>query len=121
MKFARIQDGDQCRVGIVDTDAHCFRPLDPNVCDVIQVIECMSAGASPKVSNGGTISLDHVELLAPIVSQRNIFCVGKNYRAHAREFSKSGFEAGAVKGAEIDEYPAIFTKPPSIVVGPGAV
>jgi 2-keto-4-pentenoate hydratase/2-oxohepta-3-ene-1,7-dioic acid hydratase in catechol pathway len=45
--------------------------------------------------------------------------VGKNYREHAKEFSGSGFEAGAVKGKEIDEYPAVFSKPPSTVVGNG--
>jgi len=45
--------------------------------------------------------------------------VGKNYRAHAKEFAGSGYEAGAVKGAEIDEYPAVFTKPPSTVIGSG--
>ena len=53
--------------------------------------------------------------------RRNIFCVGKNYREHAKEFAGSGFEAGAVKGAEIDEYPAVFSKPPSTVVGNGDV
>ncbi|HEY9215614.1 MAG TPA: fumarylacetoacetate hydrolase family protein, partial [Ancylobacter sp.] len=62
-----------------------------------------------------------VTLLAPIPHPpRNIFCVGKNYRDHAREFANSGYEAGAVKGAEIDDYPAVFTKPASCVVGPGA-
>ena len=50
---------------------------------------------------------------------RNVICVGKNYREHAREFAQSGFEAGAVKGAEIDEFPAVFTKPASCIVGPG--
>jgi 2-keto-4-pentenoate hydratase/2-oxohepta-3-ene-1,7-dioic acid hydratase in catechol pathway len=62
-----------------------------------------------------------VRLLAPIPApRRNIFCVGKNYREHAKEFAGSGYEAGAVKGAEIDAFPAVFTKPGSAVVGPGA-
>ena len=65
------------------------------------------------------VSIADVTLLAPIpVPHRNIFCVGKNYRDHAREFSNSGYEAGAVKGAEIDSHPAVFTKPASTVVGP---
>jgi 2-keto-4-pentenoate hydratase/2-oxohepta-3-ene-1,7-dioic acid hydratase in catechol pathway len=46
--------------------------------------------------------------------------VGKNYREHAKEFAQSGFEAGAIKGAEIDAHPAVFTKLGSCVVGPGA-
>ena len=66
------------------------------------------------------LPLSSVKLLAPIPSpRRNIFCVGKNYRDHAKEFAGSGYEAGAVKGAEIDEYPAVFTKPASTVVGTG--
>jgi 2-keto-4-pentenoate hydratase/2-oxohepta-3-ene-1,7-dioic acid hydratase in catechol pathway len=70
---------------------------------------------------GDPTPLAQVRLLPPIPNpRRNIICVGKNYREHAREFALSGFEAGAVKGAEIDEYPAVFTKPGSSVVGPGA-
>jgi 2-keto-4-pentenoate hydratase/2-oxohepta-3-ene-1,7-dioic acid hydratase in catechol pathway len=68
---------------------------------------------------GDKIPLDQVKLLAPIVPRRNIICVGKNYRAHAKEFAVSGYEAGAVKGAEIDEYPAVFSKAPSTVIADG--
>ena len=64
--------------------------------------------------------LASVKLLAPIPApRRNIFCVGKNYTDHAREFAGSGYEAGAVQGAEIDAYPAVFTKPANTVTGPG--
>jgi 2-keto-4-pentenoate hydratase/2-oxohepta-3-ene-1,7-dioic acid hydratase in catechol pathway len=75
-------------------------------------------------ANGATqaVPLSSVALLAPIPApQRNIFCVGKNYRDHAREFSNSGYEAGAVKGAEIDSHPAVFTKPANTVVGPNDI
>jgi 2-keto-4-pentenoate hydratase/2-oxohepta-3-ene-1,7-dioic acid hydratase in catechol pathway len=68
---------------------------------------------------GPVMALDKVRLSAPITPRRNIFCVGKNYRAHAKEFAGSGFEAGAVKGAEIDEFPAVFTKPATTVVAHG--
>jgi 2-keto-4-pentenoate hydratase/2-oxohepta-3-ene-1,7-dioic acid hydratase in catechol pathway len=67
------------------------------------------------------IALGDVRLLAPLPRpRRNIFCVGKNYRDHAHEFGRGGYEACAIKGAEIDDYPAMFTKPGSYVVGPGA-
>ena len=40
------------------------------------------------------IALADVRLLAPIGSfPRNIFCIGKNYRAHALEFTTSGFDS----------------------------
>jgi 2-keto-4-pentenoate hydratase/2-oxohepta-3-ene-1,7-dioic acid hydratase in catechol pathway len=76
----------------------------------------------PPRETGASASFDEARILAPFsAAGRNIFCVGKNYREHAREFSRSGFEAGAVAGAEVDEYPAIFTKPRTAIAGPGDV
>ena len=44
------------------------------------------------------LSLNEVTLFAPIPRpKRNIFCVGKNYKAHAQEFSESGFDSSAAK------------------------
>jgi 2-keto-4-pentenoate hydratase/2-oxohepta-3-ene-1,7-dioic acid hydratase in catechol pathway len=66
------------------------------------------------------LPLGKVKLVAPIPRPaRNIFCVGKNYHEHAREFHGSGFDASAGKDA-IPDVPIIFTKPPSCVIGPGA-
>ncbi|HEV7779549.1 MAG TPA: fumarylacetoacetate hydrolase family protein [Luteibacter sp.] len=66
-------------------------------------------------------ALADVELLAPIpLPARNIFCVGKNYRNHAREFSQSGFDASHGAGDGIPEYPIIFTKTPQTVIAHGA-
>lgn len=120
MKLATFSRNGHRHVGRIDEAAKSVRPID-GVADMIDLIDRFDAIA-PKLDNGGPdIPLSEVTLLAPIVApQRNIFCVGKNYLAHAKEFSQSGFEAGAVKGAEVDEYPAVFTKPPSAVVGPGA-
>jgi 2-keto-4-pentenoate hydratase/2-oxohepta-3-ene-1,7-dioic acid hydratase in catechol pathway len=56
-------------------------------------------------------------LLAPIpLPQRNIFCVGKNYHEHAKEFSQSGFDTSAAKGEIAPSAPVVFTKAPSSVV-----
>jgi 2-keto-4-pentenoate hydratase/2-oxohepta-3-ene-1,7-dioic acid hydratase in catechol pathway len=48
---------------------------------------------------------------------RNIFCVGKNYRAHAEEFDRSGV-TGSASG--MPEVPVVFTKPPEALIGHGA-
>jgi 2-keto-4-pentenoate hydratase/2-oxohepta-3-ene-1,7-dioic acid hydratase in catechol pathway len=57
-------------------------------------------------------------LLAPIPRPaRNIFCVGKNYHEHAREFANSGFDATAKE--VVPEHPVVFTKQPTSVCGPG--
>jgi 2-keto-4-pentenoate hydratase/2-oxohepta-3-ene-1,7-dioic acid hydratase in catechol pathway len=66
-----------------------------------------------------TVPLTQVKLVAPFPRPaRNVFCVGKNYHEHAREFHTSGFDASAGKDA-IPDVPIIFTKPPSAVIGPG--
>ena len=120
MKFATFAHGGRDQVGIIDEAAGRVRPV-PAARDMIELIErygTLRGGLAPQ---GGGIPLTEVELKAPIPRpRRNVICVGKNYREHAKEFSHSGFEAGAVKGAEIDEYPAVFTKLPSSVTGPGA-
>jgi 2-keto-4-pentenoate hydratase/2-oxohepta-3-ene-1,7-dioic acid hydratase in catechol pathway len=50
---------------------------------------------------------------------RNIFCVGKNYHEHAKEFARSGFDSSAAAGA-VPKAPIIFSKVPECVTGPGA-
>jgi len=64
------------------------------------------------------ISIGSVRLLAPIpVPRRDIFCVGKNYYEHAKEFHSSGFDSSS-KDA-VPKYPIIFTKATTSVIGPG--
>jgi 2-keto-4-pentenoate hydratase/2-oxohepta-3-ene-1,7-dioic acid hydratase in catechol pathway len=72
------------------------------------------AGAAPKVA------LSAAKLLAPFPKpDRSIYCVGKNYHEHAKEFASSGFDATAKE--VVPEAPVIFTKPPTSVSGPGDV
>ena len=65
------------------------------------------------------LSLNEVTLFAPIPRpKRNIFCVGKNYKAHAQEFSESGFDSSAAKST-MPEAPIVFSKLPETVIGQG--
>ena len=118
MKIARFIKEGALRVGVVDTVANLVYPFDAAFDSVIDLIRISAAGVRFDAPQTGGFGLDEVRLVAPIIPPRNVFCVGKNYHAHAQEFSRSGFEAGAVKGNEIDEYPAIFSKPVSSIVGP---
>ncbi|QLH13039.1 fumarylacetoacetate hydrolase family protein [Paracoccus pantotrophus] len=119
MKIARfLKEGKLC-VGLVDVEENRIYPFDPALSDVTDLIRATVWGSALQKPRTAPVALDEVRLVAPIVPERNVFCVGKNYRAHAKEFSQSGFEAGATKGKEIDEYPAIFSKPPSSIIGPG--
>ncbi|WP_410014777.1 fumarylacetoacetate hydrolase family protein [Sodalis sp. C49] len=65
------------------------------------------------------LAQEDVRLLAPIpCTRRNIFCVGKNYSAHAQEFANSGFDSSAAAG-NVPAHPIIFSKPSTSVSGPG--
>ncbi|MCX7931147.1 MAG: fumarylacetoacetate hydrolase family protein [Rhodovarius sp.] len=57
-------------------------------------------------------------LLAPIPRPpKNIFCVGKNYHEHAKEFAGSGFDASAKE--VVPSYPVIFSKPHTAIIAHG--
>src|SRR5690349_16457890 len=117
MKFACFAGANGPQLGIIQ-EQEIIRPL-PGLTDMVSLIARFDAIRPSLADVGEGVPLSSVRLLAPIPApRRNIFCVGKNYRDHAKEFATSGYEAGAVKGAEIDEYPAVFTKPASTVVGP---
>jgi 2-keto-4-pentenoate hydratase/2-oxohepta-3-ene-1,7-dioic acid hydratase in catechol pathway len=49
------------------------------------------------------------------VPRRNIFCVGRNYHAHAKELQASVFKG---QHANPESWPIVFTKVPECVVGP---
>ena len=70
------------------------------------------------VSRGEIVPREQARLLAPIPRPaRNIFCVGKNYRAHVKEFSGSGYDAN--KEDNDPDAPIFFSKPPETVIASG--
>jgi 2-keto-4-pentenoate hydratase/2-oxohepta-3-ene-1,7-dioic acid hydratase in catechol pathway len=71
------------------------------------------------VPTGETLRLESATLFAPIPRpRRNIICVGKNYLAHAEEFSGSGFDSSASQGA-VPSAPIVFSKAPECVIAHG--
>ncbi len=110
-------DGALATGAIIDGQ---IAPFPKNLADMTDVIR-HAEDLTGLTNDSGRISLEDVTLRAPIPNpMRNIICVGKNYRDHAQEFSRSGFEAGAVANQEIDAFPAVFTKLPTSVADPGA-
>jgi len=80
-------------------------------------IEALNAWKS---GGGRRIPLADVRLKAPVPEPlRDIFCVGKNYYAHAAEFHSSGFDSSAREA--VPSHPVIFTKATTSVCGPGDV
>ena len=57
---------------------------------------------------GALHAVDAVKLLAPVPRPGKVICIGLNYKDHAKE-----------SGMDIPEYPLVFSKFASCVVGPG--
>jgi len=132
MRIAAYRHNGQPGVGRVSADGRQIEPfqLPPEqaALGALPLVEAQAAGrALPPL--GAPIAFDQVQLSAPIPRpKRNIFCVGKNYHAHAKEFAGSGFDSSAKPGADIPTVPIIFSKVPESVIGhdepilfPGAV
>lgn len=57
-------------------------------------------------------------LCAPIPRPpKNVFCVGKNYHEHAKEFAGSGFDGGAKD--VVPPFPVVFSKPHTAIIATG--
>ncbi|WP_424814552.1 fumarylacetoacetate hydrolase family protein [Roseococcus sp. YIM B11640] len=62
--------------------------------------------------------VEKATLCAPIPrTPKNIFCVGKNYHEHAKEFAGSGFDGGAKD--VVPPYPVVFSKPHTSIIATG--
>lgn len=122
MKIAAFLLQGAPTVGLVNTDNQTVIPfvLPAAVAAMgaLPIVEVLARGdALP--AQLPAVPLADVQLTAPIPRpRRNIFCVGKNYYAHAQEFAKSGFDSSAKAGGDIPAVPIIFTKVPESVVGP---
>ena len=125
MKFATLGTGNERRTALVDPEASRYWLLDDLLGRKLSMQELIveyDELQSRIRAEGEGYPLSGAVLQAPLPRPaRNIMCVGKNYQAHAHEFSRSGFDASA-KGKDdaIPEVPIIFTKAPETVIGPGA-
>jgi len=127
MKFAAFKlksDVGRTRIGLVVLQNQKIHEYAGNhntsEKGVLQILESQLRGESlPEVI--AIHALSNIQILAPIPRpQRNIFCVGKNYFEHAKEFGTSGYDSSTSKpGDEIPKHPIIFTKPPESVIGTG--
>jgi 2-keto-4-pentenoate hydratase/2-oxohepta-3-ene-1,7-dioic acid hydratase in catechol pathway len=123
MKLATYRLGNDLQVGQWSEAGQTVRPLSLDGIPVRDLVSLMGDGNAVsrcRVSDQ-VLPLGQIKLLAPIPRPaRNIFCVGKNYSNHAREFSRSGFDAGQSAPADaIPDSPIVFTKPPETVIGAG--
>ncbi len=120
MKIARFEYRQNVYLGHVDEAGGCLEVLSATAAGdpMIALIERDLAGDKPR-GNGDFVPLAQVRLLPPIAQpSKNVLCVGKNYVAHAAEFTQSGYDGTAKSLAEpVPEHPIIFTKAPGTMIG----
>ncbi len=119
MKLASFQWGGQRHAGVLSADGRELTPLAVDAGrGVLALVERLSAGGAMPTASGPRLALAAVQLEAPLPRpRRNIFCVGRNYRAHAKELAGSVFKDS---GTRDDGWAIVFTKLPECVVAPGA-
>lgn len=122
MRLAAFIHQGQPQVGLVTDDLQHVQvfdlPLAQREAGALPLVEGLVRGEA-LLAVGAPIALREVQLRAPIPHpRRNIFCVGKNYHAHAKEFAQSGFDSSAKAGGDIPSVPIVFSKVPESVVGP---
>ena len=122
MRLVTFEHQGHRRIGVLEQDSVAdLCTADPRLpVDMVDFIALGADGlgrAASALHKAPRLALDSVRLLAPIRPRKNVFAVGRNYRDHAAEFSKSGFDASEKK--MIPDFPVLFTKAPTSVIGPG--
>jgi 2-keto-4-pentenoate hydratase/2-oxohepta-3-ene-1,7-dioic acid hydratase in catechol pathway len=121
MRLVTFRDGKGTRIGALD---EAGRVLDLAAADAALPREMLALIAGGDAALGAARAAEATApvaegaaILAPIPRPaKNIFCVGKNYHEHAKEFARSGFDATAKE--VVPEAPVVFSKPPTSVIGP---
>ncbi|MSO74052.1 MAG: FAA hydrolase family protein [Alphaproteobacteria bacterium] len=124
MKLCTFSHNRTTDIGLLDPSAGRLWPIGNSLpgigTDMVALISRFDELTGRLKPSGAGLALADVKLLAPIqMLRRNILCVGKNYREHAKEFAASGADATGKVGSEIPEDPIIFTKASNTLRGPG--
>jgi len=123
MRYACFQYAGARHVGLVSDDGQHVRPflISPEEArrGVQVLVERSAAGMPMPALQEAAMALEDVRLEAPFpLPRRNIWCVGRNYHAHAKELKESVFKDNS---AAVEAWPIVFTKVPECVIGPADV
>ena len=120
MRIASFVLNGQRQVGLVAADGKTVTPLALTAEQALRgaqvLIDMKVANQAAPSAIGQPLQVSDVQLEAPLpLPRRNLWCVGRNYHAHAKELSASVFKDN---DANPDSWPIVFTKVPECVVGP---
>lgn len=88
--------------------------------DMVEMVALGDAGLAAAqwvLDDEGASVVAEPQLLPPIRPPNNIMAIGKNYHAHALEFSASGFDASETSA--LPQHPIVFTKALSSIIAEG--
>jgi len=111
MRFVSFARGRDAASGVIE--GMSVRPFRAGL-DLGAFIALTPAERAAELKNlGQPMSLDDVRLLAPVRPHKNVFCVGRNYLAHAEEGARA-------RGQELKlpDVPTFFTKAPTAIADP---
>jgi 2-keto-4-pentenoate hydratase/2-oxohepta-3-ene-1,7-dioic acid hydratase in catechol pathway len=96
-------------------DGETLRPLE-GVASLDALLALSPSERSTAIRRlGEPIALSDATLLAPLNPRKNVFCVGRNYLAHAEEGARARGEE-----LKLPKVPTLFTKAPTSITGPDA-
>ena len=115
MKVATYRVAGERRVGMVDDRRKTVSTFDLPLSEAeFGLLALIGRDSLPQRLS--PTPLNEIELEAPIPRpRRNVFCIGKNYHEHAKEFASSGFNSSAGAGVA-PKFPIVFSKVPECVV-----
>lgn len=116
MRLVTFTDGMGARVGALDSvgAVRDITAVDSSL--PRDMLGLIASGRMPLIGDAPVVS--EARLLAPIPrTPKNVFCVGKNYHEHAKEFAGSGFDGGAKD--VVPPFPVVFSKPHTSIIATG--
>jgi 2-keto-4-pentenoate hydratase/2-oxohepta-3-ene-1,7-dioic acid hydratase in catechol pathway len=117
MRLASWSWGGHDHVGTISQDGRETTPLavrDPSL-GTLPLIQAMARDEALPQASGARLPVDVVKLRSPLPRPlRSLFCVGRNYRAHAAELAGSVFN----EKPDVELWPIVFSKLAECVIGP---
>lgn len=118
MRLASWSWGGREHVGTISADGREAAPLAVRDASagVLPLIQALDRGEPLPQPSGTRLPIEVITLRAPLPRPlRSLFCVGRNYRAHAKELAGTVFRESMPAS---DPWPIVFGKLGECVIGP---
>jgi 2-keto-4-pentenoate hydratase/2-oxohepta-3-ene-1,7-dioic acid hydratase in catechol pathway len=120
MRLVTFASGQGERIGVLDSAGALRDVCAADASLPRSMLELIASGRLDAVAQAATGApmVADARLRAPIPrTPKNVFCVGKNYHEHAKEFAGSGFDGGAKD--VVPPFPVVFSKPHTSIIATG--